>query len=272
VSAGRLAPAELQAALAAPAPADGFTSCGYRVDGLNVHVRERPGDAAELACLLLHGLAVSHRYLMPTARQLDRRRVLVPDLPGFGLSAKPTRVYAVDDHAALLARWLDSIGLPQVCVLGNSFGCQIGVALAVRRPDLVPVLVLVGPTVDPAAASMAGQVVRWVRDALHEDKRQVAILTADVRDAGVRRIVATLRYSVRDRIEHKLPLVRARTLVVRGERDRVVPQRWLIHAATLIPNARPLVIPRAAHNAVTTAGPHLASAVEEFLAEVRGQR
>jgi pimeloyl-ACP methyl ester carboxylesterase len=41
------------------------------------------------AWLLVHGLAVSHRYLMPTAAALAGT-VYVPDLPGFGLSDKPT--------------------------------------------------------------------------------------------------------------------------------------------------------------------------------------
>jgi pimeloyl-ACP methyl ester carboxylesterase len=36
-------------------------------------------------------------------------------------------------------------------VLGNSFGCQVAVELAVRHPHRVGGLVLVGPTIDPAA-------------------------------------------------------------------------------------------------------------------------
>ena len=90
--AGRLSRAELRTALAAPASFDGFTSRWYRVSGLDLHVRERPGNR-QPACVLVHGLAVSHRYLMPTARRLDDRYVLVPDLPGFGLSTKPRSIY-----------------------------------------------------------------------------------------------------------------------------------------------------------------------------------
>jgi pimeloyl-ACP methyl ester carboxylesterase len=36
-------------------------------------------------------------------------------------------------------------------MLGNSFGCQIAVELAVRHPDRVAGLVLVGPTMDSSA-------------------------------------------------------------------------------------------------------------------------
>jgi pimeloyl-ACP methyl ester carboxylesterase len=56
------------------------------------------------------------------------------------------------------------------------------------------------------------------------------------------------------------------TLLVRGSRDRIAPQPWLEHAAALSPDARTLVIEKAAHNAVTTAGPELATALDTFLA------
>jgi pimeloyl-ACP methyl ester carboxylesterase len=255
---GRLAAAELRAAMAAPEPVDGFASHRYRVDGLDLHVRERPGRSP--AYLLLHGLAVSHRYLMPTARCLPDRRVLVPDLPGFGLSGKPRRIYRVEDHSRLLSGWLDTLGERGLCVIGNSFGCQVAVDLAVRRPDLVASLVLVGPTPDPAARSMVRLALRWAYDLVFEDKRQAAILAADVSDAGIRRVIGTLRLSVRDRIDEKLPGVGAPVLYVRGSRDRIVPARWLAQAAARTPVARTLTIPRAAHNAVTTAGPEIARA------------
>jgi pimeloyl-ACP methyl ester carboxylesterase len=266
---GRLARREARAALAAPAVVDGFTSGWHRVAGLRLHVRERvPSAPTAPACVLVHGLAVSHRYLMPTARCLRQQAVYVPDLPGFGMSDKPPLVYDVDDHATVLATWLDTLGGGPVCVLGNSFGCQVAVELARRRPDRVSALVLVGPTVDPAAASVIGQLGRWLRDLFHEDPRQAPILLADVRDAGPRRIAATLRLSVRDRIETKLPLLAQPTLLVRGQYDRVAPQRWLEAANRLTPGSRITVLAGPAHNAVTTAGPQLAAAVQAFLADI----
>jgi pimeloyl-ACP methyl ester carboxylesterase/uncharacterized protein YjbJ (UPF0337 family) len=215
--------------------------------------------------VLLHGLAVSHRYLMPTARALVGRAVYVPDLPGFGWSDKPDDALDVGRHADVLAGWLDSLGTAPAAVLGNSFGSQVAVELTRRRPDLVAALVLVGPTTDPRAASMWGQLRRLALDLPSEDWAQASILLADIRDAGLRRVVATLRHAVRDHIEKKLPTIRVPTLLVRGARDRIAPQRWLDHAAALIPGARTVVVDRAAHNAVTTAGPQLAAAVDAFL-------
>jgi pimeloyl-ACP methyl ester carboxylesterase len=270
---GRLSREERRDALAAPADADRFTSRWHWIRAQRLHVRHRPPTGPHaMPCVLLHGLAVSHRYLMPTARCLSQRAVYVPDLLGFGLSDKPSTVLDVGEHAEALATWLDCLGTPPAAVLGNSFGCQVAVELACRRPDLVGALILVGPTTDPQAASMPAQVGRLLRNLPGEDWRQAPILLADIRDAGARRIVTTLRYAVRDHIDTKLSGVRVPTLLVRGARDRIAPQSWLDSAAALTPIVRTLAIEGAAHNAVTTAGPELAAAVDAFLTPTASDR
>ncbi|MFC6021344.1 alpha/beta fold hydrolase [Plantactinospora solaniradicis] len=214
--------------------------------------------------MLLHGLAVSHRYLMPTALRLGGRSVYVPDLPGFGLSDKPPAVLDVGQHAEVIAALTDALGVASAAILGNSFGCQVAVELAVRRPDLVAALVLVGPTTDPTAATMTGQLRRLLRDLPREDWRQTPILAKDLRDAGPRRIIATLRHAVEDHIDSKLPAISVPTLLVRGDRDPIAPARWVNQATALTPHGHTHTV-AAAHNAVTTAGPQLAAAVDTFL-------
>jgi pimeloyl-ACP methyl ester carboxylesterase len=260
-----LSSAELRACMAAPAPADGFTSLRAGVAGADLHVRQRVVAGGRTPCVLLHGLAVSHRYLMPTARCLGDRSVYVPDLPGFGLSGKPAAVLDVGEHAAVIAALLDHLGAGPAAILGNSFGCQVAVELATRRPDLVATLILVGPTTDPAAATVTGQLRRLAGDLPHEDWRQAPILAADIRDAKPRRIMRTLRFAVADHIEAKLPTIRVPVLLVRGGGDRIAPAGWVRYAASLTPGARTLTIEGAAHNAVTTAGPRLAAAVDAHL-------
>ncbi|MFF5234959.1 alpha/beta fold hydrolase [Dactylosporangium sp. NPDC000521] len=261
---------ELRWCLAAPRPAAGFRSRMVDVLGLRLHVRSRTGhDPAEPRWLLLHGLAVSHRYLMPTATAFEHGDVLVPDLPGFGLSQRPPTTFGPGRHADVVAALLDVSGVSGACVLGNSFGCQVAAELAVRRPDLVALLVLVGPTVDPAAPTAAGQARRWLRDLLREDPRQARILAADLRDAGPQRVAATLRHSVRHHIEDVLPHVAAPVLFLRGEHDPIAPPRWLTTATAITPDAIAAPVPWAAHNAVTTAGPAVAAYATAFAEQVR---
>ncbi|GIF17366.1 pimeloyl-ACP methyl ester carboxylesterase [Actinoplanes tereljensis] len=249
-----MSPAERQLIRAAPRPAEGFTSVAASVRGLRLHIRQRVDSGSSAPVwLLLHGLAVSHRYLMPTAAALPGS-VFVPDLPGFGLSDDPDGVLTVEQHAAVVADWMVASGLRGVNVLANSFGCQVAVELAIRRPELVASLVLVGPTADPAAATAGGLVRRWLRDLFREDPHQIPMILTDFRDAGPRRIWRTLGHSVDHRMECRIPLVDVPTLVLRGQYDPIAPPAWVTEAASLASLGAAADVPGAAHNAVTTAG------------------
>ncbi len=129
-------------------------------------------------------------------------------------------------------------------------------------------LILTGPTTDPAAASSWGQARRLLRDLVHEDWRQTPILAADVRDAGPRRILKTLRYAVTDDVDAKFPSMRVPALLIRGSHDRIAPRSWLDRVAERIPGAQTRTVGGAAHNVVTTAGAETADAVRTFLAPV----
>ena len=203
---------------------------------------------------------------MPVAARLaTHHSVHVVDLPGFGLSGEPGRVLDVAEHADHVAAWLEASGLAPVVVLGNSFGCQVAVDLAVRHPHLVRGLILVGPTVDPAARTVSRQILRWLRDTAREDPMQLPILLRDVRDAGVRRVAGTLAHAVRDPIESKLPLVKAPTLVTRGAKEPIVPMTWAQAATRMLPRGELAVVPGSPHNANYSAADHLAELVLTFL-------
>jgi len=59
------------------------------IDGLRMHARVSQGPGSP-AMVLVHGLVVSSRYMVPTAERLSPHHpVYVPDLPGFGKSDKP---------------------------------------------------------------------------------------------------------------------------------------------------------------------------------------
>jgi pimeloyl-ACP methyl ester carboxylesterase len=268
VPAGRLGWADLRLALSAPRPHGLFRSHRISVRGVPTHYRAATATGG-MPVVLLHGLAVSHRYLMPTARALaPHHPVYVPDLPGFGLSGKPPHVYGPSEHAAHIAAFIDLVATGSVCVLGNSFGCEIAARLAARHPHSVRALVLIGPTSDPAARSYRGQVQRWLVDLLREDPRQAVILGRDVCDAGLRRIAATLRTSVHNAIERDLAASSAPTLLLRGSRDPVAPAGWLIRAARACGGHAEIAgIPASAHNAVTTGATLVAERVERFLAQ-----
>jgi pimeloyl-ACP methyl ester carboxylesterase len=203
--------------------------------------------------------------MMPLAARLaGHYPVHVFDLPGFGLSSEPGRVLDVAEHADHLVAWLETAGLPPVVVVGNSFGCQVAVELAVRPPDWVRGLVLVGPTMDPAARTAARQILRWLRDTAREDPLQLPILLRDVRDAGPHRVAVTLAHALRDPIERKLPLVGMPALVTRGSREPIVPMAWAQAATRLLLLGELAVVP-GPHNANYGAADHLTDLILAFL-------
>jgi len=253
-------------ATSAPRAAWGFHSRWRTVRGVATHDRRSlAAHDGALPMILLHGLAVSHRYLMPLAARLaGHHPVHVVDLPGFGLSGDPGSVLDVAGHAEHVAAWLAAAELPSAVVVGNSFGCQVAVELAVRHPDRVAGLVLIGPTVDPSARTAPRQILRWLWDTALEDPLQLPILARDVRDAGPRRVAGTLAHALEDPIERKLPRVRVPTLVTRGSREPIVPMAWATAATRLLPTAELAVVP-GPHNANYGAAGHLADLVLAFV-------
>jgi pimeloyl-ACP methyl ester carboxylesterase len=243
------------------------------VDGVRVHARVATQPGRRSSVVLVHGLAVSHRYLMPTARLLAAQHdVYVVDLPGFGLSADPGPALDVPEHAAALAQWLDANRLGPAVLLGNSFGCQVLVELVTREPQRCAALVLSGPTIDPHARTATRQIARGLRDFLHEDPLQIPILARDLLDAGPARVWATLRAALRDPIETKLPRVRVPTLVLRGALEPIVPARWARTATDLIPGAVLVELAGSPHNSVYVTAEALVAEVLRFVSQLAPER
>jgi pimeloyl-ACP methyl ester carboxylesterase len=115
-------------------------------------VAELSHIAAYSPVVLVHGLLVSSRYLLPTAHALAPRwRVHAPDLPGYAKSGRPPRALDVPGLSDTLAGYLDVVTIPRAAVVASSFGCQVATDFAVRHPQRVERLVLLGPTVDPGS-------------------------------------------------------------------------------------------------------------------------
>ena len=220
------------------------------VDGLRVYARVSRAvpDPAARTVILVHGAFISSRYMVPAAARLaPHYNVYAPDLPGYGRSARPARIPPVAGFSDILVRWMDRVGLAQAAFVGNSFGCQIVANLAVRYPARVTRALLVGPAVDPAHHSLAQQGARLLLDGLREPRRYLPLLIGDGLKIGPREGAHLVRVVLADRIEDNLPRMAVPTLVVRGEHDPLVPQRWGEEATRLLPLARLAVIPGVAH-------------------------
>jgi pimeloyl-ACP methyl ester carboxylesterase len=214
----------------------------------------------------VHGIGVTGAYLRPFARALGRP-TLVPTLPGWGGAARPDHVLDLGELADHLVALLDRHGLERAPFVANSLGCQIVTELAIRAPERVSALVLVGPTVDPHSRPLARFVPRFLLDALREPPLLLAIIVRDYLFMGPRTFAGTARHAWQHRIEERLPLVQAPALVVRGVRDAFVSQRWCEEAAKLLPRGQ-LAVLDGAHAVHYSAPRELSRLVARFLEEV----
>ncbi|HVL58268.1 MAG TPA: alpha/beta hydrolase, partial [Burkholderiaceae bacterium] len=224
--------------------------------------------SAPTPLILVHGLAASGRYMLPTARRLANDfPVLVPDLPGYGRSEKPRRALDVDALAQRLLAWMSARGVLRASLLGNSFGCQVAAAIAEREPARIERLVLNGPTVDSGRRTTFQQLLSFVADVPREPLGLVLTQLRAYARTGPWFSLQGYRHMMADRIERRLPRIRAPTLLVRGERDPVAPQRWVDEIASLLPRGCVAVIPGSAHGTVYNAAQPLARLVRDFLLE-----
>jgi 2-hydroxy-6-oxonona-2,4-dienedioate hydrolase len=229
-------------------PQGPLRSLWTEVDGVSVHARvsARPTSGA-LPVVLIHGFGMSGLYMLPIARRIAAEYpTYVPDLPGHGRSDKPERTLGVPELAEALRAWMDAAGLRRAAFLASSMGTQVVADLAARHPERVERLILVGPTLDPTH-TVGQQMLRLLRTGAAERLSLLPLLIAEHLRTRPWRLAAELRAMARDSIEEKLPRIDAPAMVVRGERDAVIPQSWAEEVARLLGADRFLVAPGAGH-------------------------
>jgi len=108
-----------------------------RVDGLRLRtLDEGPRDAEVVVVLPGHTARIEdYDSLVPFLA--ERRRVLLPDLPGKGYSSKPDRPYSFAFYTDVLADYLDALGVERVHLAGGSLGANLALRFAHRHPERV---------------------------------------------------------------------------------------------------------------------------------------
>lgn len=235
--------------------------------GHRIHYRASVDSTGLLPpVVLIHGLGVSSRYMLPTAVRLAPYRIVyAPDLPGFGKSSKPPRALNITELADALAGWMAKLGIARSAFIANSIGCQVVVELGLGRPEMVERLVLVSPTVDKDARAVFPALARLLLAIPHERPSLAFIALWDYLLAGVGRTGMTFGYAIQDKIEERLAGIAQPTLVVRGGLDPVVPQRWAEEVTRRLPSGRLIVIEHAGHAVNHNSPEQLARVVLDFL-------
>lgn len=104
-----------------------------------------------LPLLLLHDFLMDRQSWADIEGVLaERFRVVMPDLPGFGESEKPSLSrfnYGIESFAECVADLIAAMRLGRACVVGHGLSGALALALATKHPEFVDRLVLVDPLV-----------------------------------------------------------------------------------------------------------------------------
>ena len=248
--------------------------------------------------LLLHGSGpgvsawANWRLLLPVLAQT--RRVIAPDLLGFGTTDRPADP-ANNAHYSM-AIWvqqavdlLDTLGIAQADLVGNSFGGALALALAIKHPQRVRRLVLMGsvgvpfvltPGLDAAwgyTPSLPN--MRALLDIFAFDRSRVTDELAQLRyqasiQPGFQESFAAMFPAPRQRwveaMQSPEAAIRAlphETLVVHGREDAVIPLANSLTLSQWIARSQLHVFGQCGHWTQIEHAARFARLVENFLAE-----
>ena len=224
--------------------------------------------------LLLHGggfdsADFSYRYAIEPLSRL--RPVLAIDWPGFGASDTPNLRYDLAYYARFLERLMDSLKIQRAALVGTSMGGGAALSFALRSPERVDKLVLVasyglGKDVPygrlgyflvhaPLAAALVYETMRRSRRSLRWGLRRIIYDPRVVGDGLVEEARRLLNQPASGRAFHsfrksevgwdglktdlsyRLGELAAPTLLVHGDRDRVMPVEWAQRAHERLPDS-----------------------------------
>ena len=248
--------------------------------------------------LLLHGEPtwsfLWRRVIPPLAAH---RRVIAPDLLGFGRSDKPTDSgwYSYDRHVETIARLVAELGLERLTVVVHDWGGPIGLRLAVEHEERVERLVILDTGIGAGSApsetwlrfravvrELGGEldigrlVAAGTAQGLADDVRagyDAPFPTAESKAGALAfpELVPTEpehpSAAAMLRVRDALPGWRKPALVVWGAEDAVLPARVAERFVELLPNAQgPLLLEGASHFLQEDRPDELAAAILAFVA------
>jgi 2-hydroxymuconate-semialdehyde hydrolase len=244
--------------------------------------------------LMIHGsgpgVSAWANWRLALPELAKNRRALALDMAGFGYSdGAPDGVYSLDGWVQQALGFLDAMDIERADLVGNSFGGAISLALAIRHPERVRRLVLMGaaglefeltPALDavwaytPSVENMKAimHTFAWNESLLSDDLARMRY-EASARP-GVQEAYAAMFPAPRQRWiaalaspEDRVAALQHETLVIHGRDDQVVPLSNSLRLAQLIPRAQLHVFGQCGHWTQIEHAGRFVRLVNDFLAE-----
>jgi pimeloyl-ACP methyl ester carboxylesterase len=269
-------------------------------------INDSPINVVELGegppMLFVHGLSGSWpNWLEQLPVFAAHHRVLAVDLPGFGRSPMPTEPISITGYARMLDALLDAHHVDAAAVVGNSMGGFVSAELAINFPQRVERLALVSAAglstykhpqatralprlrqIERVVTSYAGWIAahsdtvarrRGLRNATlglvtaHPGRLPAALAAEQIRGAGKPGFIQGLQANIDYDFRPRLGEIVCPTLIVWGDRDRVVTVRDANLFAELIPGSRKVVFEDTGHLPMLERPAEFNALLAEFLSE-----
>lgn len=236
--------------------------------------------------VMLHGWGRSLDALRPLGELLaNQYRVVLIDLPGFGLSPLPQEAsnagggWDTRQYAERVKQLLDQMSIASCILVGHSFGGRLSVQLASRYPELVQGLVLVGSHGLTRERPLPEEIrIKTIRTLVSCAKKIDGLFgtrlfahyfapkfgSADYNAAGELR--KTLVKTVNEDLQEEAKRIKAPTLLIWGAKDTATPLDLAHKYRGLIADSELHVFSNKGHEPFSDVGAHLcASYIERFL-------
>lgn len=258
------------------------------IDSARLHYEEA---GAGPAVLFVHGWAASCGFFRGAMDRLaPSRRCVTVCWKGMGDSEKPDAAYTIEDYVGELGQVADRFGLERFVLVGHSMGGMVSAAFAARHPERVQGLVLVSaPLRGPTALSWRARLLlvpvlnfliwlvahlRWVRRIAARDFTYATRLDDWVLDDVMKASFTSLTRSVRSMsatdLTDRLGAIRAPTLVVSSDHDRIVRADQFALARERIPGAESLHLTPVGHCPMMEAPDRFEAALAGFVERTQG--
>jgi pimeloyl-ACP methyl ester carboxylesterase len=242
-----------------------FSESFVEADGFHIRYMTA-GEGTPL--VHLHGaggmrLTQAHTLLSRTYR------VIVFEMPGFGLSPVNDRTRNVAELGATIANAVAGLGIAQFNLLATSFGARVALWLALQQSERVLALVLEAPAAirPPGHQPPSGSPEQIARQIYAHPERATSTAPVDPEVlAKQRALTGRLRGPDRDaELEARMRDLATPTLVLFGTSEKVIPPEMGQHYKTLLPNCQLVFVYDAGHEISTDRPEAFADVTADFL-------
>jgi pimeloyl-ACP methyl ester carboxylesterase len=204
--------------------------------------------------LLLHGFSGSSQDWMASRTEWGTQfQLMVPDLRGHGRSSILSRPFRHEDAAEDMFALLDHLGIGACKGVGISGGGNVLLHMATKQPERVKAMVLVSAT--PYFPAEARHIMSQYADSLPEQQLEILRRRHSGGDVQIKAILASTKafansYDDMNFTPPYLSTIKARTLIVQGDRDPLYPVEISAEMAKAIRQSSLWIIPNGGHGPV----------------------